>query len=185
MSYRNLSMIASPACTPTNRVLGSTATRRLRAWYVDEHGRDGGDEITFCCCTVSMSSVRFNPAAVLVIPRLSFPQEVRLAFLKSFGLTVDRAAHGALATPPPPPPPASGECVTATILSTWIGSVFRVHGVSNVYPYPQTVQRQHCRQALLNSLVDGERTAKHSSNGEKHQYAKVPAGIPTIPRSRG
>lgn len=55
-----------------------------------------------------MSSVRFKPAAALVMPRLSFPHEVRLALLKSFGLTVVRAAHGTLVTTSPAPPASAG-----------------------------------------------------------------------------
>lgn len=96
--------------TATTVIGTSTSATASSVVTVDERG----DYNTFCCCTVSMSSVRFKPAAALVIPRLSLPHEVRLAFLKSFGLTVVRAAHGALVTPPPPP--ASGECVAATIL---------------------------------------------------------------------
>lgn len=65
--------------------------------------------VTFCCCTVSMSSFRLT-AADRVIRKLSFPQEVRLALLNSFGRTLFRAGGGALATPPPCP-----ACTSTTI----------------------------------------------------------------------
>ena len=67
--------------------LCTTARQRLRC-------------ITFCCCTVSKSSLKLM-AAARVIPKLFFPHEVRLALLNSFGRTLFRAGGGALATAPP------------------------------------------------------------------------------------